>query len=101
MKFEIFKTYTASICSHFSVRPDELFSKTKKREVVDARQLLYYMCSIRPMRLTYIQDFMSRSGYDIAHSSILHGINVVKDKVISDEDYDWLVNKIKNECVLN
>ena len=52
------------------------------RERVDARHLLYYLCSKRPMRITYIQKYMKANGYNINHSSIIHGINVMKKLMV-------------------
>ena len=39
------------------------------------------------MRITYIQNFMESRGYNINHSSIIHGINQVEEKMEEDKDY--------------
>jgi len=101
MKAKIFKKYAEQISNHFELGEGEIFQKSKRRDIVDARQLLYYMCSNRPMRLRYIQEYMKQNGYDIAHSSILHGIDVVKKRLVQDEDYEWLISKVKDECVIH
>lgn len=87
MKYKIFNQYVDQVCHLFSISKEELFSKTKRRDIVDARQLLYYLCDKRPIRQVYIQEYMSNNGYDISHSSIHHGISVVKKKVKTDKDY--------------
>ena len=38
MKKEIFNTYANSIAKQFHLTLDEMFTKTKKRNIVDARQ---------------------------------------------------------------
>ena len=80
MKEQIFDTYAQKIAELFNLKVEDLFVKSKKRDIVDARQLLYYACSKRPMRVVYIQEFMKRNGYDIGHTSILHGISVAAEK---------------------
>ena len=44
MKEPIFKEYATKVADLYSVSEDELFSKSKKRAIVDARHLLYYLC---------------------------------------------------------
>ena len=94
MKQDVFNRYADKVVELFSIDRDALFSKSKKRELVDARHLLYYLCSKRPMRVNYIQRYMSENGYEITHSSIIHGINVMKRKMAEDPDYIKIVNKL-------
>lgn len=99
MKQEIFNQYATKVADIFGISMEKLFTKTKQRDCVDARHLLYYLCSQRPMRLTYIQKYLGLSGYNINHSSIHHGIQQVKGKVESDKDYLKLINKVE-KCIL-
>jgi hypothetical protein len=39
--------------------------------------------------------YMKESGYDIAHSSIIHGIRQVKLLVDSDKDYHRMISEIE------
>ena len=39
------------------------------------------------MRVIQIQEYMSNNGYSTAHSVILHGINVMSEKIEDDQDY--------------
>jgi len=87
MKQEAFKEYTKKVSNLFSISEKDVFTKTKRRVVVDARHLLYYLCFQRPMQIKYIQRYMSEQGYEIGHSSIIHGKNQVAQKVEDDEDY--------------
>lgn len=92
MKQDIFNQYVERITNRFGIKREELFSKSKKRELVDARHLLYYMCVKRPMRINYIQRYMADNGYDIQHSSIIHGVNMTISKIKNDKDYVDLVH---------
>ena len=87
MKQDVFNQYVERVSDLFNIKKEDLFSKSKKRELVDARHLLYYLCHQRPMRINYIQKFMNENGYNIQHSSIIHGINVVSERIKSDNDY--------------
>jgi chromosomal replication initiation ATPase DnaA len=97
MKTKIFNLYVDRVCFLFGIEKETLFTKTKRRDVVDARHLLYYLCHQRPMRLVYIQEYMAENGYVINHSSIHHGIAQVKQKVKDDVDYINAVSEVVDE----
>lgn len=96
MKREIFDRYATAIADRFHLTLDEMFSKTKKREIVDARQMLYFLSRERPIRISYIQKFMEDNGYIVTHSTIIHGYNKAKESVDKDQDYADVINQIKN-----
>lgn len=100
MKHDIFNQYVEKISDLFGISKDELFSKSKKRELVDARHLVYYLCSKRPMQITYIQKYMNEAGYIITHSSIIHGISAVEQKIAKDKDYVSVVNEVERAVLI-
>jgi chromosomal replication initiation ATPase DnaA len=100
MKQEVFNQYAEKVSEVFRIDKESLFSKSKKRETVDARYLLYYLCFHRPMQVGYIERFMSENGYSIQHSTIIHGINVVKSKVNEDKDYEAIVKDLEKSVYI-
>ena len=97
MKQQIFKAYALDVCKALGVDVKLLFTKLKRRDLVDARYLLYYFCFNRPMRIRDIQEYMSDEGYTISHSGIIKGIAIITNRVENDKDYSDLVKKINNE----
>jgi chromosomal replication initiation ATPase DnaA len=95
MKHDVFNQYVERVADLFSVSREEIFSKSKKRELVDARHLVYYLCAKRPMSISYIQKYMNEAGYIIQHSSIIHGINSVEQKMLDDKDYVSIVKEVE------
>jgi chromosomal replication initiator protein len=95
MKHEVFNQYVERVVNLFGITKEAFFSKTKKREVVDARQLIYYLCAKRPMQITYIERYMNESGYDIKHSTIIHGITAVEKRIAEDKDYVSVVKEVE------
>jgi chromosomal replication initiation ATPase DnaA len=87
MKQNIFNQYADRVVKLFNISKEDMFSKSKKSELVEARHLLYYICYNRQMKITSIQDYMALSGYIIRHSSIIHGIKAVENRIKDDEDY--------------
>jgi chromosomal replication initiation ATPase DnaA len=94
MKESIFNEYTNMVVDLFSITKDDLFSKTKRRDVVDARHLLFYLCHKRPMPIRYIQNFMGNNGYEVGHSTIIYGVEQVGEKVKSDPDYQSVMDNL-------
>lgn len=96
MKRDLLEQYTEKIVGLFRISKEDFFSKTKKKELVDARQLLYFIAKDRMMNIVYIQNFMIENGHNVCHSTIIHGINNVRDKVETDEDYNKIINNINS-----
>lgn len=95
MKQDIFNQYVDRVCELFNIKKTDIFSKSKKRNLVDARHLIYYLCFKRPMQITYIQQFMGNNGYNIEHSSVIHGVAAVDKKISDDKDYVTVVKEIE------
>tara|TARA_R100001509_G_C4811231_1_gene196467 strand:- start:130 stop:423 length:294 start_codon:yes stop_codon:yes gene_type:complete len=97
MKLNIFNQYVTEVAHLYNLEEELIFEKSKERGIVDARHLLYYLCYFRPMKLKYIQDYMKGRGYEIGHSSIIHGIQSVQKAIDEDDDYQSVINQIKNK----
>lgn len=100
MKQDVFNQYVDKIVDVFRIKKSELFTKSKKRDFVDARYLLYYLCSKRPMNVSYIEKYMKDNGYEINHNTIIHGIAVVEDRMNEDADYVSIISKIENSVFI-
>jgi chromosomal replication initiation ATPase DnaA len=100
MKQDIFNQYVEAVLKMFKVERSELFSNSLKRNVIDARQLLYYLCYIRPMKISYIQRYMTDNGYDPKHVPIIRGIRRVEKKMEEDRDYQSIVSRVQNSIFI-
>ena len=87
---------TKSVAEQFHLTMEEMFEKTKKRENVDARQILYYLCMERPIRISYIQRFMEDHGHPVSHSTIIHGYKKAKELIDNDSDYHEILKKAES-----
>ena len=96
MKKHIFDAYATAIAKQFHLTLDQMFDKTKKREIVDARQMLYYMCMERPIRISYIQRFMEENGHSVCHSTIIHGHKKAKELIDQDKDFQDVVSRLQD-----
>ncbi len=94
MKKEVFNKYVNMVSRAFQIDATDIFMKTKQRQVVEARHMLYYLSFHRPMSKVEIQRYMMDYGYPIGHSSIIYGIEQADEKVRHDRDYFKLVKDI-------
>jgi chromosomal replication initiator protein len=77
------------VCEHFNVSKEDITSKKRNSEYVLPRQVIMYL--IRTMTDTSLQtiaDILSKKD----HTTIIHGVEKIADKVQTDED---LRNKIE------
>lgn len=100
MKREIFNQYIEKLCALFNITLEEFFTKTKNRDVVDARQMLYYLCSKRNITVGYIQKYLMEKDFYTSHSTISHSIKVMGKRAEKDRDYTTILNKIEKETTL-
>lgn len=94
MKKAIFEKYATAVAKEFHLSTDEMFSTSRKQHLVEARQMLYYLCRERPMRISSIQTYLKDSGLDVCHSTIIHGNKKAKELINSDPDYRYLAKQI-------
>jgi chromosomal replication initiation ATPase DnaA len=95
MKNEIFNDYVERIVDVYKIPKEDIFSKIKRMEVVDARQMVYYLCKKRNMSLTLIKKYMMENGYDIGLSTIRHGISSMETRIANDSDYKQLIKNLE------
>ncbi len=94
MKKDIFDAYADAIANKFHLTLGEMYTKTRKREVVEARQMLYFLAKERPIRLSYIKRFMEENGLPVDYATIMYGYKKAKKYVDSDPDYKFVVDTI-------
>jgi chromosomal replication initiation ATPase DnaA len=95
MKEKIFEYYANSIASQFNISLEEMFTQTKKSHIVDARQLLYFLCIERPIKISYLQSFLKYHGYIVTHSTIDYGYKQSKKLIESDPDFKKMILDIQ------
>ena len=74
MKRDIFEAYVDRVTDRFGISRERLFAKDKSRDVVDARHMLYYLCSERPMTNTYIKPQENGPGLEAMVKDVGEGI---------------------------
>lgn len=86
------ETIIKVVCKHTGQRAKDLISKSRKREIVDARQLAMYLCH-KYTDLSYSQ--IGRLFGKRDHSTVLHACTQVSLRIASDKAYRLSVEELE------
>ena len=84
------------VCDYFNITRDTLLSKTRKRQIVQARQIAMYMSR------SLINCSLSTIGAEIGgkdHATVLHACTTVTDLMSTDKTFKQYVSDIEKMLV--
>jgi chromosomal replication initiator protein len=94
---DTFNYYADVIASEMNIETKEIFTRFKRRHLVDSRQVLFYLCSKSQMNVSYIQKFMEESGLPMKHSTIIHGINRIDELMSTNKPMQDFVKSVTSK----
>ncbi len=90
-----FEIITQEVASHYGIEPDLIFTKSRKREISDARQMVMYLAKKHAkMPLTAIGTRLSRS-----HATVLYACNIIEERLPLEKQLQADVNKIESALI--
>jgi len=95
MKQRIFDQYVDHVCELFNISREKFFAMDRKTNRSEARHMVYYLCSKRPMSIANIQKCMKDNGCITVHSPICYGISIASKRIRKDQDYADIISEIK------
>ena len=82
------------VCDYFNIEPEVLQSKTRKREIVQARQLAMYFCkNYTNASLAYIGKQIGRKD----HTTVLYACKAVADLLETDRTFRSQVEELQQK----
>jgi chromosomal replication initiator protein len=86
-----FETIAGAICDHFSLRPTDLRSKRRSRNVAVPRQLAMYLCrQLMNASFPHIGELFGRD-----HSTVIHATSVTERRIKDDAAFQATVERIE------
>ena len=82
----------ASCCHHWGVAPDDVFSKSRKANIVNVRQTIMYLAQ-QLTKLTASRIGLLVGGRN--HATVLHAIHQIDNRLATDADYAQQVKDIE------
>lgn len=77
-------------CSVLGIESQKLYMVTRKREIVNARQIIFFL--VRPCYLLSLGSIGKHYGKD--HATVLHGIRQVAGHIETDREFRATVERI-------
>lgn len=88
------KKIQMTVCDYFGISQDSISSKTRKREIVQARQIAMYLG--RNLTKTSLSSIGSQIGGK-DHATVLHACNTVHDLIETDRNFKQYVTDIERQ----
>lgn len=90
-----FETITQEVSSYYKIDPDQLFTKSRKREISDARQMVMYLAKKHAkMPLTAIGTRLSRT-----HATVLHACKNIEERLSFERQLQDDIAKIEDTII--
>ncbi len=85
---------TKVVCDYFNMPVDQLQTRTRKREIVQARQLaMYFSKNLTKSSLAYIGSQIGKKD----HATVLHACKTVSNLIDTDKNYKFFVDEIERK----
>lgn len=87
----------STVCDYFNISAETLVANTRKRQVVQARQIAMYLC-----RNYVTSSSLSSIGSEIGgkdHATVLHACNTVADLMATDKSFRQYITDIEKILV--
>ena len=87
-----FEMITQGVADHFNIDPEQIFSKSRKREISDARQMVMYLAKKHvKMPLTAIGTRLSRN-----HATVLYACKSIEERLPLEKQLQEDIAAIEN-----
>lgn len=85
-----------NVCDYFKITPEMMLSASRKREIVQARQITMYL--VRNFTKLSLASIGSRMGGK-NHATVLHACNLVEDLVATDKSVKHYVADLEKQLI--
>ena len=95
---EVGVDFIQKTCSdYFGIKLDDLKAKTRKKEIVNARQVAMYFCK------EFTNHSLKSIGYHFGgrdHSTVIHAVQTVNDLMETDNSFKNAVNDLRKKFTM-
>ncbi|MDR1896256.1 MAG: chromosomal replication initiator protein DnaA [Prevotellaceae bacterium] len=82
------------VCGYFSISPDLIASKTRKREIVQTRQIIMYLSKL------YTEYSLSTIGAQVGgkdHTTVLHACKTIRDLIDTNKAFKAHIKELEKQ----
>ena len=85
-----------AVAEHFGITPDDIMSRKRNSELVQARQIVMYLCrDLTDASLSGIAKLLGKKD----HTTVIHGVNKITDEIVNNEELKNKIEVIKKKIV--
>ena len=88
------KNISLVVAQHFGVTPEQMVSRTRKKKVVEARQIAMYL--IKELAAESLARIGAHFG-NRDHSTVIHSVRKVRDRAVSDPAFALMLKSVATE----
>ncbi|MDE5773110.1 MAG: chromosomal replication initiator protein DnaA [Muribaculaceae bacterium] len=92
VNFDMIVEATAEV---YDINPDVIFSKSRVRDIADARQVIMYLCN----KLTSLSSTAIGQKLNRQHATVLHGIATIKDRLSVTPEFSRILDAIETNVL--
>lgn len=86
-----------AVCKQFNIKPELIHTLSRKREIVQARQVTMYLCKLyTEMSLAQIGTVIGKKN----HATVLHACKIVRDQIEVDKTFRGQIAEIEKHLKL-
>lgn len=86
-----FEMITQAVSAYYKIEPDTLFTKSRKREISDARQMVMYLAK----HLTGMSSNNIGSRLGRTHATVLYACHTIEERLPMDKDLRTATDEIR------
>ena len=90
-----FEMIVETTAEHYHLNPDAIFSRSRLRDIADARQVIMYLTN----KHTQLSSPAIGSKLNRKHATVLHGISTIKDRLNYSKELSELINAIEADLL--
>jgi chromosomal replication initiator protein len=86
------------VCEHFNIQPEKLKEKTRKRQIVQARQLSMFLAK------QFTKNSLKAIGKHFGgrdHSTVIHSCQAVQNQIDTDPDFSECVKELQKKIQMS
>lgn len=81
---------------YFNIKPDDITSKRRNSEFVQARQIVMYLCrELTDTSFSSIGKLLGKKD----HTTVIHGVNKITEEIVNNEELKNEIDLIKKKIV--
>lgn len=84
------------VAEYFGIKPEDITSKRRNSEFVQARQIVMYLCrELTDTSFSSIGKILGKKD----HTTVIHGVNKINEEIMNNDDLKNKIDSIKKKII--